>query len=118
VTGTTFQFVPCRGAAPLNQDLVAGHIDLMLGMAAAKYPLVRSGQIKAYAMTSLSHAAGAHRCSPTDTFGRLMAQRLSEQFGKQFHVENIPDAGGNIEISRAAKAAADGSTIIVRATIL
>jgi tripartite-type tricarboxylate transporter receptor subunit TctC len=50
VTGTDFQFVPYRGAAPLNQDLVAGHIDLMLGMAAATYPLVRSGQIKAYAM--------------------------------------------------------------------
>jgi tripartite-type tricarboxylate transporter receptor subunit TctC len=50
VTGTKLQFVPYRGAAPLNQDLVAGHIDLMLGMAAAQYPLVRSGQIKAYAM--------------------------------------------------------------------
>jgi tripartite-type tricarboxylate transporter receptor subunit TctC len=50
---------------------------------------------------------------PTDTFGRLMAQRLSEHFGKQFYVENIPGAGGNIGTSRAAKAPADGSTIIV-----
>jgi tripartite-type tricarboxylate transporter receptor subunit TctC len=50
VTGTSFQFVPYRGSAPLNQDLVAGHIDLNLGMAAASYTLVRSGQIKAYAM--------------------------------------------------------------------
>jgi tripartite-type tricarboxylate transporter receptor subunit TctC len=49
VTGTKFLFVPYRGAAPLNQDLVAGHIDINLGMAAASYPLVRSGQIKAYA---------------------------------------------------------------------
>jgi tripartite-type tricarboxylate transporter receptor subunit TctC len=49
VTGTKFQFVPYRGSAPLNQDLVAGHIDLYLGMVAATYPLVRSGQIKAYA---------------------------------------------------------------------
>jgi tripartite-type tricarboxylate transporter receptor subunit TctC len=50
VTGTKFQFVPYRGGAPLNQDLAAGHIDLTLGMAASTYPLVRSGQIKAYAM--------------------------------------------------------------------
>jgi tripartite-type tricarboxylate transporter receptor subunit TctC len=50
---------------------------------------------------------------PTDTFGRLMAQRLSEQMGKQFYVENIPGAGGNIGIGRVAKATADGSTIIV-----
>jgi tripartite-type tricarboxylate transporter receptor subunit TctC len=50
---------------------------------------------------------------PTDTFGRLMAQRLSEQMGKQFYVENIPGAGGNIGIGRVAKATTDGSTIIV-----
>jgi len=50
---------------------------------------------------------------PTDTIGRLMAQRLSEQLGKQFYVENIPGAGGNIAIGRVAKAAADGSTIVV-----
>src|ERR1700726_1719604 len=50
VTGTKFQFVPYRGGAPLYQDLAASHIDLALGMAAGTYPLVRSGQIKAYAM--------------------------------------------------------------------
>ena len=54
VTGTKFLFVPYRGAAPLMQDLIAGHIDLDLGMAAASYPLVRSGQIKAYATMAKS----------------------------------------------------------------
>jgi tripartite-type tricarboxylate transporter receptor subunit TctC len=50
---------------------------------------------------------------PTDTVGRLIAQRLSDQLGKQFYIENSPGAGGNIATGRAAKAAADGSTIIV-----
>jgi tripartite-type tricarboxylate transporter receptor subunit TctC len=50
VTGTKFQFVPYRGAAPLNQDLLAGHIDIYLGMAASSYTLVRAGQVKAYAV--------------------------------------------------------------------
>jgi len=59
VTGTRFQFVPYRGSAPLNQDLVAGHIDLTLGMAAATYPLVQSGQIKAYAMMTKARWSGA-----------------------------------------------------------
>ena len=40
---------------------------------------------------------------PTDAFGRLMAQRLSDQLGKQFYIENIPGAGGNIATGRAAK---------------
>jgi tripartite-type tricarboxylate transporter receptor subunit TctC len=59
VTGTKFQFVPYRGSAPLNQDLVAGHIDLYLGMVAATYPLVRSGQIKAYATMTKARWPGA-----------------------------------------------------------
>jgi tripartite-type tricarboxylate transporter receptor subunit TctC len=50
---------------------------------------------------------------PTDVFGRLMAQKLSEQLGKQFYVENVGGAGGNIGTGRAAKAPGDGSTIIV-----
>ena len=54
VTGTKFQLVPYLGAAPLNQDLLAGRIDLFLGMAAATFPFVRSGQMKAYAVMARS----------------------------------------------------------------
>jgi tripartite-type tricarboxylate transporter receptor subunit TctC len=54
VTSTKFQLVPYLGAAPLNQDLLAGRIDLFLGMAAATFPFVRSGQMKAYAVMARS----------------------------------------------------------------
>jgi tripartite-type tricarboxylate transporter receptor subunit TctC len=50
---------------------------------------------------------------PTDVFGRLMAQKLSEQLGKQFYVENIGGAGGNVGMGHGAKAAPDGYTILV-----
>ena len=53
---------------------------------------------------------------PTDVFARLMAQKLTEQLGKQFYVENVPGAGGNIGIGRAAQAAPDGYTILVVAS--
>jgi tripartite-type tricarboxylate transporter receptor subunit TctC len=33
---------------------------------------------------------------PTDVFARLATQRLRERLGKQFYVENIPGAAGNI----------------------
>jgi tripartite-type tricarboxylate transporter receptor subunit TctC len=59
VTGTQFQFVPYRGSAPLNQDLVAGHIDINLGMTAASFPLVANHQIKAYAMMTKARWHGA-----------------------------------------------------------
>jgi tripartite-type tricarboxylate transporter receptor subunit TctC len=50
---------------------------------------------------------------PTDVFARLMAQKLSEQMGAQFYVENIAGAGGNIGTGRAAQSPADGYTILV-----
>lgn len=52
----------------------------------------------------------------TDVFARLAAQRLSERLGKQFYVENIVGASGNIATSQAARAAPDGHTILVAFT--
>jgi tripartite-type tricarboxylate transporter receptor subunit TctC len=49
---------------------------------------------------------------PTDVVARLMAQKLTESFGKQFFVENQAGAGGNLGMGNAAKAAPDGHTIL------
>jgi tripartite-type tricarboxylate transporter receptor subunit TctC len=54
---------------------------------------------------------------PTDLFARLIAQKLSEQLGKQFYVENIAGASGNIGTSQAARAAPDGYTILVNVSV-
>jgi tripartite-type tricarboxylate transporter receptor subunit TctC len=50
---------------------------------------------------------------PTDVFARLATQKLSERLGKQFYVENIPGANGNIGTGQAAKAAPDGHTMLM-----
>jgi tripartite-type tricarboxylate transporter receptor subunit TctC len=50
---------------------------------------------------------------PTDIVGRLIAQKLSEQVGKQFYVENLGGGGGNIGMTHAAKAPPDGYTILI-----
>jgi len=50
---------------------------------------------------------------PTDILARLIAQKLSEHFGKQFYVENIGGAGGNVGMGQGAKAAPDGYTMLV-----
>ena len=47
-----------------------------------------------------------------DIFARLTAQKLGEHLGKQFYVENIAGATGNIGTGQAAKAAPDGHTLL------
>src|SRR5437763_13957359 len=47
-----------------------------------------------------------------DTTARLFAQKLSELLGQQFYVENIAGAGANLGIAAAARAPADGDTLL------
>jgi hypothetical protein len=49
----------------------------------------------------------------TDVFARLIAQRLSDDLGKQFYVDNIPGGSGNIGTGQAARSTPDGYTILV-----
>jgi tripartite-type tricarboxylate transporter receptor subunit TctC len=50
---------------------------------------------------------------PTDLVARLVAQQLTQATGKNFYVENVPGAGGNVGAVRAAQSAPDGYTILV-----
>jgi tripartite-type tricarboxylate transporter receptor subunit TctC len=54
--------------------------------------------------------------SATDIMARTVTQRLSEQLGQPFVVENRPGAGGTIGIAAAAKADPDGHTILVHSS--
>jgi tripartite-type tricarboxylate transporter receptor subunit TctC len=49
-TGTRISHVPYRGSAPAMQDLVAGHIDMMIDAPVTILPQLRDGSIKAYAL--------------------------------------------------------------------
>jgi tripartite-type tricarboxylate transporter receptor subunit TctC len=49
----------------------------------------------------------------TDTFGRILAQALTEQTKQNFVVDNKPGASGNIGAELAARAEPDGYTILV-----
>jgi tripartite-type tricarboxylate transporter receptor subunit TctC len=51
-----------------------------------------------------------------DTFARIMAQRLSQNLGKQFFVDNLPGASGDIGTAQAAKAEPDGCTVLLAYT--
>src|SRR6516164_2672327 len=83
----------------------------LLGGAAASWPLVARAQpYPAHTVRVIVPVAAA---GPTDVFARLITNKLSEILGKQFYVENIGGAGGNIGVGQAAKTPSDGYTILV-----
>src|SRR5579862_5284982 len=53
---------------------------------------------------------------PTDVIGRLVAERVSDVFGQQVYVENLPGAGGNLGVETGKRAAPDGYTIVAVST--
>jgi tripartite-type tricarboxylate transporter receptor subunit TctC len=69
MTGTRFQFVPYRGAGPAMQDLVAGQIDMMFDQVSSSLPYVRSGKIKAYAVTARTRSGSASDIPTVDEAG-------------------------------------------------
>jgi tripartite-type tricarboxylate transporter receptor subunit TctC len=68
-TDTRFAFVPYRGAAPANQDLIAGQIDLFCPEASNSLPLLKSGKVKAFAVLSKRRWAAAPDVPTIDEAG-------------------------------------------------
>src|SRR5260221_5713646 len=86
---------------------------LYLATAAAALPsLSRGGWAQASPRRPVPSVVAFAPGGVTDTFGRLMAQKLTEQLGKQVYVENIAGASGNIGTGQVAKAVPDGQTIL------
>jgi tripartite-type tricarboxylate transporter receptor subunit TctC len=68
-TGTRITFVSYRGAAPANQDLLGGQIDLFCPEASNSLPLVRSGKVKAFAVLAKTRWAPAPDVPTIDEAG-------------------------------------------------
>ena len=69
LTGTSFSFVPYRGAGPALNDVMAEHIDIMFDQAANSLPQVRGGKVKAYAVTQRARLASAPDIPTVDEAG-------------------------------------------------
>lgn len=59
MTGTSMVHVPYKGSAPALTDLLAGQLNLMFGNMASAMPHVRSGKLRALAVTSAKRSAAA-----------------------------------------------------------
>jgi tripartite-type tricarboxylate transporter receptor subunit TctC len=75
---------------------------LLAGLAGAQYPT------KPVTMV-IPFAAGG----PTDTLGRNLGQAMTKHLKQSVLIENVGGAGGNIGVTRVAKAAPDGYTVLL-----
>jgi len=86
---------------------------LRMAAGAAALPAVtRVARAQAYPSRSVRLIVPAAAGGPSDLIGRLIGQKLSEAWGQQFIVENIPTGAGNVGVGMVAKAAPDGYTIL------
>jgi tripartite-type tricarboxylate transporter receptor subunit TctC len=69
IAGTSFPFIPYRGAAPALQDVVGGRIDVMCTSPASSLGMVRNGLVRGYAITSSRHLASAPEIPTVDEAG-------------------------------------------------
>ncbi len=85
----------------------------LASVAAVALPaLSRPASAQAYPARPVRLIVGFAPGGPTDVFARVIAQKLGENLGKQFYVDNITGGTGNIATGQAAKAAPDGYTIL------
>ncbi|MCC6535764.1 MAG: tripartite tricarboxylate transporter substrate binding protein [Burkholderiales bacterium] len=57
MAGVKMVHIPYKGNAPALTDLVGGHVDLVFNGLTSAYPLIKSGKIRALAVTSIKRSA-------------------------------------------------------------
>jgi tripartite-type tricarboxylate transporter receptor subunit TctC len=67
--GVKWQLVPYRGGTPAMQDMLAGQINFMCTATGSFLPLVRNGQIRAYAVTAERRSEAAPEIPTVDEAG-------------------------------------------------
>jgi tripartite-type tricarboxylate transporter receptor subunit TctC len=91
-----------------RRNFVMAAVALGVGVA-----VVRPAYPQTYPTRPVRLIVGFSAGGPTDITARLIAQWLSERFGRQFVVENRPGAGSNIATEAVVNAPPDGYMLLL-----
>jgi tripartite-type tricarboxylate transporter receptor subunit TctC len=108
MTGTFMVHFPYRGSNPALLDLVAGNMDVMFDNLPSSMPHIKSGKLKAFAVTS-SQRSGALPDVPTlEDVGKLKGFEASSWFGLLAPAGTPPDIVNRIqqEVAKSLNTAA------------
>lgn len=92
--------------------ILAWALALSCGLAAANTALAQGAGPGGYPNRPVKIIVPFAPAGPTDVAARLIAGKMSENLKQQFYIENQAGAGGNLGMGNAAKAPADGYTIL------
>lgn len=101
-----------RSHAPSRRSILKSAGALAVGVAAPAILRVRSAYA-AYPDRPVKIIVANTPGGPSDLVGRMISAALQQSTGKTFIIENIGGAGGNIGMGNAAKAPADGYTLLL-----
>jgi tripartite-type tricarboxylate transporter receptor subunit TctC len=91
-------------------------LSLLFCLAALPAQIVLPAQAADYPARAIKMVVPFAPGGGTDVLGRIIGQRLSEQWGQPVIVENQPGASGGIGTRAAAKAEPDGYTLLMAST--
>ena len=69
MAGVKLQHIPSKGNAPALSDLVGGHVDVVFNGLTSALPFIRSGKLRALAVTSLTRASALPEMPTLDELG-------------------------------------------------
>jgi tripartite-type tricarboxylate transporter receptor subunit TctC len=85
----------------------------LAGAATALSALPRAASAQTYPSRTITMIVPYAPGGPTDTVGRVVAERMRAELGQAIVLENVSGAAGGLGLSRLARASADGYTIDV-----
>ena len=89
---------------------------LLLIGSAATAGLGRAALAQTFPQRTITIIAPTAPGGPADTAARLIAERMSPRLGQTIVVEGVPGAGGTTGVTRVARAAPDGYTLLIHQT--
>ena len=81
--------------------------------AATLLTMSRFARAQAYPSRQITMIVPYPPGGPADVVGRIVAERMRGELGQPIIIENIGGADGSIGVGRAARAKADGYTIVL-----
>jgi tripartite-type tricarboxylate transporter receptor subunit TctC len=97
MTGTFMLHFPYRGSSPALLDMLAGNMDVMFDNLPSSMPHIKSGKLKALAVTSSQRSAALPDVPTIEEAGKLKGYEASSWFGLLAPAGTPPDIVSRIQ---------------------